>query len=180
MFDYIATRSKDMFYLLGILLESGQMIYKTDGTLELQMRNSHNNPWYYVRGDGDRLCVVYHQIISKIIQGVPIHCQNCWKVVVRPRTLKELFLLAEVQESCEHTCKCGTEPRNYVHGNYGGYFYFRSRNEGEEGFEDIKKMVSEKISPDVPIIFKRGCTEFGRLRRQSWLGDKGRPEGNRR
>lgn len=54
---------------------------------------------------------------------VHTHCQTCSKVVVMPRTHRELLRLEEYQEQCGMRCKCGIEIRDYVARTYGGYFY---------------------------------------------------------
>lgn len=161
-FDYVKTNNEDMIRVFKKFLDNGVMVYKADGSLELQISNQYDTPWYYVRPDEERRCMLLHDIVSPAIQNVPIRCQGCWKVVVRPRTLKELMQLAELEENCEYFCKCGMERRPFVHGNYGGYFYFNTKEEGVAGFEDVRKLVSEQISPKVPVILKRGCTEFER------------------
>ena len=47
-----------------------------------------------------------------------------------------------------------------VCGLYGGYFYTRSKEKGLERFAEVRKAVDENISPDIPVILKRYCTEY--------------------
>lgn len=110
-------------------------------------------------------CSVYNMIF-KACGFIPSRCLKCWKVVVKPFTLKELMALYEFQKEFtanymekDRFCKCGVEPRHYVHYNYGGYFYNRSKQQGLERYEQVRKAV-DKINPHIPVILKRYCTEF--------------------
>jgi hypothetical protein len=86
--------------------------------------------------------------------------------VVKPFTLKELMDLYAFQKAFtanymekDRFCKCGIEERKCVHYNYGGYFYNKSKQQGLERYEQVRKAV-DKINPHIPVILKRYCTEF--------------------
>lgn len=118
-------------------------------------------PWIYTRIEETLPCAFTSGILFKVLGIFPRSCLRCWKVVVRPRTIKELILLLELQENfTERQCKCGIEKRSHVPALYGGYFYNKSKKEGLECLEDVKNLVSKHISPDIPVILKRYCTEF--------------------
>ena len=119
---------------------------------------------------------------------VHTHCQTCFKVVVMPRTFRELLALEEYQEECGLRCKCGIEVRDYVSRPYGGYFYswepgelITAQYDSEDGsgvfrvvddeaalakgrakyekiVDDMSYITTEP--GDMPVILKRGCTEF--------------------
>ena len=122
--------------------------------------------WVFVNTDGNKRnhCDWRHDT-SNLLGYVPKHCLNCWKLVVRPRTLSELFKLLKLMEGMvaddpKCFCKCGVESREYVNSNYGGYFYQRSKEALQARYTQVRKLVDEQISPDVDVIPKRGCTEF--------------------
>jgi len=120
-----------------------------------------DTPWIYVRPSPTRSCNFWHEIIFKVFGLFPIGCLDCWKVVIRPRTLKELFMLLDYERNeFDGDCKCGIEVRPYVHGNYGGYNYNNSLEEGINSYHRIRSDMNRIISPDVPVILKRACTEF--------------------
>jgi hypothetical protein len=128
---------------------------------------SFNVPWVYILSDEGKDCGFWHNVIFDVYELFPVGCLDCWKIVVRPRTVKELFTLHEYQDEIYRKwrnnkgfCKCGTELRKYVHGNYGGYFYNNSLEEGLECFEKVSADISKYIHPDVPVTLKRGCTEY--------------------
>lgn len=123
-----------------------------------------DTPWVFTNNPEGYSCD-WMQDIFTAFGFVPRFCQSCWKVVVRPQTLQELMLLYELQKKMvednpECYCKCGIELRPFVFGNYGGYFYCRSRKIGLERYEQVRAGVDETISPDVPVTLKRACTEF--------------------
>jgi hypothetical protein len=60
------------------------------------------------------------------------------------------------------SCKCGIELRTYVPGLYGGYFYTNSREEGLKRLKQVRELVIMQISPKVPVVLKRYCTEYER------------------
>ncbi len=121
----------------------------------------HDVPWVYVRSHESRECGFWHQIVFDVYKYFPVGCLNCWKVVVRPRTVKELFQLHEYQSNVyPGHCKCGIETRPYVHGNYGGYFYNDSLNKGLESYRRVRADINRYISPDISVILKRACTEY--------------------
>lgn len=119
-----------------------------------------DTPWHHVSHLRTKRCGLDHNVKFNVLGYVPPRCLECWKVVVSPRTLKELFLLLEVQKSLGRPSKCGIEIRHYTPRLYGGYFYNNSLEEGRERYEEVRKAVDEHISPEVGIILKRGCTEY--------------------
>jgi len=93
----------------------------------------------------------------------PVRCQHCWKVVVRPRTVVELFKLLELQERIKdkvYGCKCGVEDRPNVNSLYGGYIYCRSKDEGLDTYKLVRKEVDKSINKNINVFLKRGCTEM--------------------
>jgi hypothetical protein len=121
-------------------------------------------PWVHVNQDPERECDRL-EMIEKACQFIPTKCLNCWKVVVRPRTLLELFQLYNIQvlmnQDEDVYCKCGIEiDRPFVHALYGGYFYNDSKKEGLKRYKQIRELVDENISPDVSVILKKFCSEF--------------------
>ena len=118
-------------------------------------------PWVYTRATGTLPCTLCTEVMFGALNIFPRQCLNCWKVVVRPRTVKELILLLELEDNhTKRPCKCGIELRDHVPALYGGYFYNQSKEQGLECLEDVRGLVSEHISPDIKVTLKRYCTEF--------------------
>jgi len=119
-----------------------------------------DTPWHHVKHLAGKKCMLDHHIKFNLCGYVPPKCLECWKVVVGPRTLKELFQLLDIQRSLDRPSKCGIELRYYTPRLYGGYFYNNSLDEGRECYEAVRKAVDEHIGPEVGVILKRACTEY--------------------
>lgn len=150
--------------------QAGFRLRESDGKFIGDPRGQIETPWHYVKERWEFDCFTWHHIIfeyisRRLILGhsfVPSKCHECFKVVVRPQTLKQLFALEKLQIAMDRPCKCGIEVRDYVHGLYGGYFYNRGLAEGLERYKEVRARIdiTEHLGPDVPVILKRGCTEF--------------------
>jgi len=162
---------KHLYDKLGILSEimekleplfkRGMLVWTVDGYIQRPHKGlAWNVPWVYTVLHPLLRCDVDHAIIHQFFKFVPSKCRSCWKVVVRPRTVVELFDFYELQRALGLPGKCGAEPRYTVHGNYGGYFYCRSYEEGQNRYQLVRKLINEMISPEIPVILKRYCTEF--------------------
>jgi hypothetical protein len=123
---------------------------------------------------------MWHRIMFDVVNEtlpadkkfIPSQCQDCWKVVVRPQTLKQLFALLDLQIRLGRHSKCGIEDRKSVRGHYGGYFYNRGVEAGLECYTAVRDamredpilcdLLKETDENGVPklVLLKRGCTEF--------------------
>jgi len=117
-------------------------------------------PWIHPVPGHDKDCGLWHSIMFDEYHILPSPCMECWKVVVFPRTLKELFELTEFQFGCGRPCKCGIDVRSYTSKLYSGYFYNNSVEEGMECYHWLRKEMTDLFDEDFLVIYKRGCTEF--------------------
>lgn len=137
-------------------------------------------PWHHVKHTDQVDCHLWHRVMFDVVNEslptekkfVPSKCQECWKVVVKPKTLKQLFSLLDLQIKLDRPSKCGIETRPGVKGHYGGYFYNRSFDEGVECYKEVrdnikKSRILKPLLKEVDengiykrILLKRGCTEF--------------------
>lgn len=124
------------------------------------------SPWRFVIHNDD--CFMWSDVLFEVVSNqigkafVPSYCHDCFKIVVAPRTLKELFALEALMGELGLPSKCGIEVRDYCPRIYGGYFYNRSVEEGQENHKIVRAAIDEDplLGPDVPVILKRGCTEM--------------------
>jgi hypothetical protein len=97
---------------------------------------------------------------------IPEYCFDCYKILIEPRTVVELFKLLMVFEKLtlpnDNTRKCMVEGRDDCSGTYKGFIYCRSSEDGKKVRNIVRAMVADNISPEVPVIMKRGCSEFAR------------------
>jgi len=139
------------------------------GDMKLEVKNPApiNAPWHYIKstkGDCFKWMGLVFNILSSRskIQFVPSYCMNCYKVVVRPKTLKQLFALENLQKRLNLPSKCGIEIRDYVPALYGGYFYNRGVEEGRKCYKIVREAVDKDkvLGKDVDVYLKRSCTEM--------------------
>jgi len=163
-YDYDNLRDLDVITKAKPLLDSGQFYIRPDGRIAPNHtdRMGYDVPWIYVRPSAERRCWLWHKVYFPLYKIVYSECQNnCWKVVVRPKTIIDLFKLYEYQVyHTERYCKCGIEQRDTVNGLYGGYFYNDSKESGEECRDAIRRDMDKILSPGTPVYLKRACTEF--------------------
>jgi hypothetical protein len=147
---------------LRVLFDSGAYILRSEDSkiVPRVITMAWECPWIYTKPLPGARCDIYHKVFFRTLDHVHTYCRNCWKVVVRPRNLVELFNLYEFQREMGVPCKCGIERRQAVEGLYGGYFYTRSKEQGLERYKEVRELTSERLSPETPVILKRYCTEF--------------------
>lgn len=160
MFDYFEEAPRDIIGHLRPLFKQGACYIREDLKIGLKGTNTWNVSWIYTLFGEDRDCIIPLQVLFPHYGFIPSRCHRCWKVVVRPRTLKELFALYELQAWLKLPSKVGVEERPYIHSTYGGYFYSNTLEDGLACKTRVEKAIAADISPDIPIILKRGCTEF--------------------
>lgn len=123
-----------------------------------------NVPWHYINDDPKRAGHCRRLLVLfKALNFKPSFCRDsCWKVVVNPRTLRELYQLRDIQLDMVKTdpecwCKCGIEMRPTNGGVlYGGYFYANSKEEGLDRWHAVRGLVPKEIR----VVLKRHCTEM--------------------
>jgi hypothetical protein len=122
-------------------------------------RPEFNVPWVYTKYLYEARCNQYHEVFHQQLGRIHSFCRSCWKVVIRPQNLVQLFDLYEFQRELAEPCKCGYEARETVYGIWGGYFYNRSKEEAQERFQEVSAFA-DTLNPRPPVIIKRYCTEF--------------------
>lgn len=173
MYEWL--KGHDVLEWLKPLWDGGGWVLNKEGKLEINRSQvAIETPWVHHGHTGWAHCLLWSRIMFQAVSlrmseffadgkpFVPSGCQNCYKVVVRPKTLVQLFALDELEISLGRPSKCGIEVRDSVHGLYGGYFYNQGLEAGKECYAVIRKAVDNDVSlgPQVPVILKRGCTEM--------------------
>ena len=132
--------------------------------------------WQLYRGTNfDRNCHQHMMVFNKF-KIIPESCFDCYKVTIEPRTVVELFKLMIVFDNLElpndNTRKCIVEVRPEISGTYKGLIYCQSLREGKEILEIARTIVDMKISNEIPIFVKRGCSEYSiAYPRYGYIGD---------
>jgi hypothetical protein len=166
---YDKLKSEDLVQWARPLIErAGYKVRFGDGKLVPDTSMHHDTPWHHtVPGDkldcGMHMTITHNVVFKNLgVDWVPAFCQECWKVVVRPKTLLALFALENIQLRMKRNAKCGIEVRESVHGLYGGYFYNTSLESGRECHAAVREAVDAEplLGPDTVVLLKRGCTEY--------------------
>lgn len=105
-----------------------------------------------------------HGLVFDKFNIIPKYCFSCYKVLIEPRTVVELFKLMMVFDKLElpndNTRKCLVETRAQVSGTYKGLIYCKGVEEGMEILKLVQNVISEKISKKIQVTLKRGCSEY--------------------
>ena len=105
-------------------------------------------------------CALWFELMWQKFGIIPMHCHSCWKVVIKPQNVAELFKVYNLLKALQVHGKAGVDPRQYSPGFYSAFVYNRGMGSAREMWGVIRKAVSEHIRPDLDVILKRGCTEF--------------------
>lgn len=142
-------------------------------------------------------CGPLNDVYFKDFKIIPKECrERCYKVVVKPQTVYELYKLHLLQLQMNvlygYTAKCGIDLRWYTHGRYAGYFYNKTLEEGQECYERVYAMMRsnpyyeimfeyEAMTGKEAITLKKGCTEMqhpklGGIPSSEWENHESVPE----
>ena len=155
--DYAKTANSDHIEKVKDLFASGMLII-ADGRITPNINPLWASDWLFLCDEQDtRKCHLYMDVIFPKYGFIPAKCHECWKVVVRPKTLKELFTVKDIQWRLGYKGKCGTDVRKYTFGPYGAYWYNDSL---EEGLGKLALVREALVGTGMTATLKRGCTEF--------------------
>lgn len=166
-------KSRDLMTLVKRALQAGGGELRVDGKVKINQAMAWDSPWHHVRFHPMLDCGLWHGIMFDIIalnlpladRFVPSKCQECYKVVVRPKTIKQLFALLNLQKRMDLPSKCGIEMRESVHGLYGGYFYNLGLDAGRGCYKKVRAEVNqdEHLGPEIGVVLKKACTEYEQI-----------------
>jgi hypothetical protein len=142
-----------------LLTSEGWVVRKEDKKIAQQSTSiAWNSPWVFFNQDihpGMR-CDVFLSVLYPYFSVISSRCRECYKVMVKPRTIVELFELHDMMKEMGVHCKCGVDKRPYTDARYLGAFYNKGKEEGLERYAQVRKMIPK----EVPVGLKRYCTEF--------------------
>ena len=117
----------------------------------------------YRRNSIDLNCKRHKAIFNKF-NIIPKFCFGCYKVQVEPRSILELIKLLIVFDQIKldknNTRKCMIEMRKEVSGFYKGLIYCTGLEEANQIANYLGKILEEKISSELCVVIKRGCSEY--------------------
>lgn len=144
----------------------GRLIQHDDGTWELPAGAGGVSSWVYGPTPTPFPCGRLLVFLFNLAYGraaVPVGCSNCYKVQVRPRTLRELHAVRRVAEKTTYSFKCGTTlGARHMSGPYAALFYADGLEQARAMFRDVRQAVDAEVQlgAAVPMAIKRGCSEY--------------------
>lgn len=142
------------------LLDKGVCCLDPEGRLRFVDQASRPGPFLFKLVPHHTRCLLWFHVMAQTFGFVPSPCHSCWKTVVYPRDIEELFRLHDLQQGLDHLSKCGMEMRPYVPADYSGYFYHSSREEALADHPRLEAAVLQELGRDAKVFLKRACTEF--------------------
>ena len=111
----------------------------------------------------DLNCSRHFKIFNKF-NVIPKFCFGCFKVTVQTETVLELlklyFVFDKLYLGLQNSRKLIIDERENVPGNYKGFIYCSSVEEGENIKNKVKNILVKNLGNDCSISLKRGCSEF--------------------
>ena len=123
-------------------------------------KGARGSPWIYTNiASRKKFCHVWNHNFYGQFNHIPSYCRfQCWKVVIKPRNVKEVFECYDIMNQMMLPGKIGIDLRDYTFGAWAGFFYNETLEQGRE----VYAIARELIDDDIPVILKRGCTEMER------------------
>ena len=142
------------------MIDAGAVERNESGKLRLVVTpNPSFTPWYQIVPSMTRDCSLWHEVYFNNFHFVPKGCMNCWKVVIKVKSVFELFKLKDLLIELNLPSKCGVDVRKFTNSVYIGFFYTNSPAEGKVIYDKVAPVLKEAF-PKAPVILKRGCTEM--------------------
>ena len=117
----------------------------------------------YRQNSEDLNCFRHFRIFNKF-NVIPKFCFGCFKVTIQTETVLDLlklyFVFDKLYLGLQNTRKLMIEKREDVSGNYKGFIYCSSVEEGENIKNKLKGILIKNLGTDCSISLKRGCSEF--------------------
>ena len=149
--------------IIGELLGNGEFSIQVSGRLApSNPKGARQIPWIFINTNvRHKFCSIWNSVYCGKFKLIPTHCRfSCWKTVIKPRNILELFECHDALKSLDLPSKIGIDVRDYTYGAYAGFIYADSLEQGKEYYQ----LARDRIDKKIPIILKRGCTEMERLR----------------
>lgn len=159
----------DLSVKLKPMLDSGELrIRPADGKIvnDPDLESLHPNyPWLFVNfdtGPPQDECLRLHKIYFDRFNILPSRCLSCFKVVVSPQNLEEMFAMRKLMRDLNFPGKLGMEMRDYVRGLWKAFFYCNRIEHGIKRYNQVRRALKARDLGHLPVILKRGCTEYER------------------
>jgi hypothetical protein len=160
MKEYERLLAIDVIQPVERLIDQGQLDVDADSHIIPNHKfRFADHSWVHHEVDNERRCSKWMDVYWNRYRLISSGCFGCWKIVVTPETLKQLFAVHELQAKMDLPSKCGMERRPNTQGLYHGFWY-APLSEGLEGGRKLYKKIRKEMKQNgilnkVPIILKR-------------------------
>lgn len=116
---------------------AGKLIRYEDGSFGLPSSRRDNRLWAYVPRGPELVCGLKKTLLFANAYDrstVPLGCRACFKVIVGPRTLRELVAASHIGQRIECLSKWGTAPRSprTAHIYFGCFYVSGAERAGDQ------------------------------------------------
>ena len=143
--------------IIKLFIQSTNIIKKYNLKTGTQLRSAFRN-------NSINLNCERHMKIFNKFNIIPKFCFGCYKVQVEPGNILDLIKLLIVFDKIKlvqnNIRKCMIELRPEISGFYKGLIYCSSLEEANQIANYIKILIKDNIGSEMPIIVKRGCSEY--------------------
>ena len=109
-------------------------------------------------------CNRHFEIFDKF-KVIPEYCFGCFKVQIELKSIIDLiklyFVFDKLNLRKNNSRKCMIELRENATGTYKGLIYCSGIDEANLIYEQLSRILDEKIKREIKVGVKRGCTEYG-------------------
>ncbi len=147
-------------------VQRGDVKLHWDGSWELTTPPLSAANWHFGAQPTPFACPKLFGFLFRNAYGrgcVPFGCRNCFKVQVKPRTLRQLNAMVPIAETAGHAYKAGVGLAARYHGGpYSTLFYFDGLEQARAAHAALRRMIDSEplLGSDVAVAIKRGCTEY--------------------
>ena len=149
------------------LVRKGTWYWNADGKFTRLLPPAMDSNCNWISSDLTFRCHKWHKIFWDLLTQksfVHSHCQECYKVVLIPRSFAELLEVEALQKRMAD-CKCGIDMREYTKHHYAAFWYNRGLDMAQGCYAEVRQWADDILGEDAigklpDVTIKRGCTEF--------------------
>jgi hypothetical protein len=151
---------------LQAAIDAGKLIEGENGGLSLPRTRGGKSRWVFVANRGYPPCGFLSNVVFDAAYAqtaVPMGCSACYKIKVKPATLRELVAAWQVAKSIDCTSKWGVDLENpHSQDVYAGYFYTGDLDVARALYKVVREAIDAdpKLGPEIKMTIKRGCSHF--------------------
>ncbi len=150
----------------------GRLIQDPDGRYRLNAEGvgadvlSSDTPTLISRGTFAAPCRLLNAILFTIVYGqaqVPYGCRACYKIWIRPGSLRALFALKDVLDATPYSSKIKVEALNPLSPNvYLAIVYGGDLAATRAAYHELRTAItaSPRLGAEVPMEIRRGCHNY--------------------